>query len=501
MIKKNKIGLLASAFVAMTLAAPTGAFATNQINLTVTNPVSGQSSTQHFPLSAKISELRKNFSLALGSGVYKHNLTYNGRVLDDNAPLSLYNIPNDSTLGVGASSGGLNLEVYKINNVNQVPTDADITGRCTVGVPTTVGTVNFNFGVDKVFNCQADFDLVKMKGFIAFPTDRTVEFCTNSDDGNRLFISDNLIAGSWARQPAGGGCGQVEFQAGVAQKFEYDFYEWGGGANWWLNYSYTENGSDWTDPATVPTTAFNTNDGWIDESARYVTGFSGRKGKLTTAGKATLDDWYANGGSDLSSISISANNEDNSPVRSQQYLSSVRAELKRLGFTGSLNLVARDGNRGNASGGNVSQVELPVIDPNGPANFWSTVGDVAAYHNKVQFGWERGQSATHVIPLHKFITSATVTSLIDNSIDNSVNSGSVADDYSLTISLRDAADNELAANTFGSNVIHGPQNESATVNYSGLVDHVVVTAVGFDAGYWLGYYGPTFVGAKLTTTN
>jgi len=363
MNKNKKIGAWAVAFVALSLAAPITANAgPSTITLSLTNPVTGASDTETVSTNTTVAELRNTFVGVLGNGVAKHRLTYNGTLLRENERLVTAGAPDGATLGVGPAIGGLNLEVYRAPAGEQPSLDQ--TNRCTGGnVPTTVGTVNFQWGDGSVFNCQLEHVLVKFKGYIGFPTDRTVQFCTNSDDGNIVKIGGDTIISDWYDQGSGGGCGEVDFTANTPQSFEYDYYENGGGAFVYLNYQYTENGgATWSIPATVPTSAFINGSNWADETSNVITGIDGDTHKLTAAGKAAVDAWYNDGGKNLPNIRIAGNTDNNSANVARREISAVRNRLKQLGFTGTYSLVAHNGDFGNSDNGNVDEVRLPALN-------------------------------------------------------------------------------------------------------------------------------------------
>jgi len=500
--KQKKIGALAAAFVALSLISPASANAApaaSFITVGITNPATGVSDYETVLSSTTVADLRNEFVGVLGNGVAKHLLTLNGKKLADAATLSGAGVADGDVLGVGAAIGGLNVEAYHINQVNSQPTDANITSQCTSpATPKTVGTVNFSWGGGSVLGCDSDFVLVKFKGYVGFPTDRTVQFCTGGDDGNRLLIDDQIVTNSWYIQAWGSDCGQVVFKANESKKFEYDYYEWGGGAIAVLNYQYTEDGSNWTNSRTVPSSAFINGSNWADETSNVITGIDSNTHKLTAAGKTAVAAWYNAGGSNLSSVRLVGNTDNNSASLARVELNSVRNELKKLGYTGTFGLVAHDGDRGNSDNGNVDEVRLPAVTGAAAGSFWSASGfDPAVNFKRAQFSYQTG-SVSHTFDVQSDITGATVRTLVNNAIDNSIMQGSIADDYSLTVSLRDENDVELAANSFSSNTIHGNQTKAVTVNYTGHVDHIVFTATGIDNGFWAGHYGPTVHGAKLT---
>lgn len=492
----------AAAVVALLGFNVQSAHATSDINVGLENPVTHVTDVQTVPSTTSVADLRNLFVGTLGYGVAKHSLTLNGKRLADSDTLAQAGINDGNWLGVGSAIGGLNVEVYRIANGDR-PTDSEILSKCSgPNVPTTVGTVNFQWGDGSVFNCQNDHVLVKFKGYVGFPTDRTVSFCTDSDDGNRVTVDGNVIVDQWVDQGSGGYCSEVNFTANVPQSFEYDFYEHGGGAFVNLTYSYTENGTDWTNNSQVPTSAFINGSNWADESQNVITGIDSGSHKLTNDGKAAVQSWYESIGNQTDSIKLVGNTDNNSSYRARIEIASVRNYLKKLGYTGKFQLVAHNGDRGNSDNGNVDEVIL-VASNTGAADFWTASGPgfVAIDHNRAQFSFNAVGTVTHVTSVKKAITSATVTSIIDNSIDNSINAGSRPDNYSIVVSLRDAADHELASNDFASSELHKARAVSVNVDYNGYVDHVVTTVNGFDVGYWDGYYGPIVYGASVKTTN
>jgi hypothetical protein len=498
MNKNKKIGAWAAAFVALSFVAPAGANATPaDISLGLTNPVTHVTDFETVSSSTTVADLRNTFVGVLGNGVAKHLLAFNGKNLPDSAKLSTLGLADGDQLTIGAPIGGLNVEVYKYNG-SQSPSDSQITSKCSgPGVPTTVGTIHFYWGNGKVFNCDYDRVLVKFKGYVAFPSDRWVEFCTNSDDGNRVIVDGNEIVSDWQDQGSGGGCGTVEFSANVAKSFEYDFYENGGGAHVSVAYRSSENdGETWSNLTSVPTSAFINGSNWADESTNVVTGIDPSTHKLTDAGIAAVDAWYNAGGSSLSAVRLVGNTDNNSSSVARIELNSVRKELVKLGYTGTFGLVAHNGDRGNSDNGNVDEVILPAVSGPAAGDFWTVSGfDIGVDYKHAQFSYEWG-TVSHTFDVQSNITSATVKTMINNAIDQHG-----PDSYSLNISLRDANDNELASNNWASSTTHGSQSKSITANYSGYVDHIVFSVSGIDNGYWAGYYGPTVHGANLSVVS
>ena len=116
-----------------------------------------------------------------------------------------------------------------------------------------VSNMNFDVGGGVVANCQEDFVLIHWTGYITLPTAGEYPFQSLADDGFYMSIGGTPVIDNWWLKGCSGGAGTAQFEAGVSQKIDAWWYEYGGGA---CNYLY------YNDPTTgfglVPDSAFTT---------------------------------------------------------------------------------------------------------------------------------------------------------------------------------------------------------------------------------------------------
>jgi hypothetical protein len=113
--------------------------------------------------------------------------------------------------------------------------------------------MNFDVGGDVVANCQQDFVLIHWYGYITMPSDGQIIFQSMADDGFYMAIGDTPVIDNWYLKGCGGGSGGFTFQAGVSEKIDAWFYEYGGGA---CNQLYYSDANGWQ--GLVPDSAFTT---------------------------------------------------------------------------------------------------------------------------------------------------------------------------------------------------------------------------------------------------
>ena len=128
-------------------------------------------------------------------------------------------------------TSGLNQDVYTYDP-SALPDRVTTYTLCNSSV---VPNMNFDVGGDVVANCQQDFVLIHWYGYITMPTTGYITFTSLADDGFYMSINDMTVIDNWWLKGCGGGQGTTMFQAGVSQKIDVWWYEYGGGA---CNYLY-----------------------------------------------------------------------------------------------------------------------------------------------------------------------------------------------------------------------------------------------------------------------
>ena len=146
-------------------------------------------------------------------------------------------------------TSGLTQDVYTYDS-SATPDKLTSYTLCNTG---KVSNMNFDVGGDVVANCQADFVLIHWYGYITMPTDGEITFQSMADDGFYMAIGETPVIDNWWLKGCSGGTGTYTFQAGVSQKIDAWFYEYGGGA---CNQLYYSNSNGWQ--GLVPDSAFST---------------------------------------------------------------------------------------------------------------------------------------------------------------------------------------------------------------------------------------------------
>ena len=132
---------------------------------------------------------------------------------------------------------GLRVKVYKIESSGGNPNRDDVSYPLCDGAWTSVDNVWADWGGGVVANCQADYVMIHYYGFIQYPSDTTLQFNSQADDGFSLDINGTRVIDNWTQKGCSGGNGSFDFKAGVAYPVDIWWYEWGGGACNELGYS------------------------------------------------------------------------------------------------------------------------------------------------------------------------------------------------------------------------------------------------------------------------
>jgi hypothetical protein len=132
-------------------------------------------------------------------------------------------------------------------------------------------TVNFNWGTGApASGLPADGFSVRWTGQVKAQTSQTYTFCTNSDDGVRLWVNNVQLVNNWTNHAPTQNCGNIALTQGQLYSLKLEYYENSGGAvatlSWQTSsiakqivpqsqlYSGTTGGSG-TNPTATPTTA------------------------------------------------------------------------------------------------------------------------------------------------------------------------------------------------------------------------------------------------------
>jgi hypothetical protein len=119
------------------------------------------------------------------------------------------------------------------------------------GAWTSVSNVDHDWGGDIVAGCQSDFVVIHYYGYITLDYSGDVWFQSLADDGFVMSIGDETVIDDWTLKGCSGSSGVHSFEAGVSQKFDAWWYEYGGGA---CNILYANVGFNW---GVVPESAFS----------------------------------------------------------------------------------------------------------------------------------------------------------------------------------------------------------------------------------------------------
>ncbi|MCX8063751.1 MAG: PA14 domain-containing protein, partial [Candidatus Hydrogenedentes bacterium] len=117
--------------------------------------------------------------------------------------------------------------------------------------------INFGWGTGSpgVPGIGDNYFAIGFRGFVYIPSSGTWTFYTQSDDGVRLRINDNLIINSWQLQGGDERSGNISLTAGW-HKLELDYFENEGGASVYLLYQ-----GPGVSKQIIPASAFDINRG------------------------------------------------------------------------------------------------------------------------------------------------------------------------------------------------------------------------------------------------
>lgn len=114
----------------------------------------------------------------------------------------------------------------------------------------------------------------------------------------------------------------------------------------------------------------------------------------------------------------------------------------------------------------------------------------------VQFTYYNG-TVSKTFPVNQEVSNIAFSVEVDNSITNRIGGGSMADNYSITMTgLLDGS--QVFISSFANNQPHPMQIQSLQDAYSGSVSEIVVSISGIDNGFWAGHYGPIACNPNLT---
>jgi hypothetical protein len=124
---------------------------------------------------------------------------------------------------------GLGVDVYTFDS-SALPDRQAYTLCASETVWTSVSNLNHDWGGDVVAGCQSDFVLIHYYGYITFDFSGDVYFQSIADDGFFMSIGEQTVIDNWWLKGCSGSVGVHQFEAGVSQRFDAWWYEYGGGA-------------------------------------------------------------------------------------------------------------------------------------------------------------------------------------------------------------------------------------------------------------------------------
>lgn len=155
----------------------------------------------------------------------------------------------------GPASSGLTMRVYNnIQNRGNPPTRSD--SLYTLCKSITVSNIDVNWGGGGVTGCNSDYFMIHYTGYITYPTNKSVYFYANADDGFYMNVNGQNLINDWSLKGcSGNSAGLFTFKAGQSYAIDAWMYEWNGGACNTLFYQ-PQGSSQWTvAPASFFTTS------------------------------------------------------------------------------------------------------------------------------------------------------------------------------------------------------------------------------------------------------
>lgn len=169
-------------------------------------------------------------------------------------------------------SYGLAYDVYNCIGYNNAPPVGCGNNPFASG---TSSNIAFNWGLGGPHGVREDFQ-VKWQGQIVSDISTNIHFYAPADDGVKLYIDGQLIINDWYDKGGGGSVSQpISFIANVPKSITLWFYENGGGANVYLQWS---KGGFWS---VVPESAFKIQEGSPSQESLSI--LSERQSELNAA--------------------------------------------------------------------------------------------------------------------------------------------------------------------------------------------------------------------------
>lgn len=103
---------------------------------------------------------------------------------------------------------------------------------------TSVPSINDDWADGIVAGCQGDFVAIHYTGYLTLPVTGSVALQSWADDGFYLSLDGEPVIQDWTLKGCGGSTVQHDFVAGVSQRLDAWWYEYGGGACNILSYRF-----------------------------------------------------------------------------------------------------------------------------------------------------------------------------------------------------------------------------------------------------------------------
>ena len=146
---------------------------------------------------------------------------------------------------------GLKASVYNMGGYNNAP---PLPGEDRKILDTTVPYIAFNWGSGQVLGGYSEDVVVKFEGYITSSVTGNYYFYAPADDGTLLYLDGSLIINDWYDKGGSGSqSNPVSFTANIPKQMTFWYYENGGGANVYLEWSLGNGYS------VVPASAFSQN--------------------------------------------------------------------------------------------------------------------------------------------------------------------------------------------------------------------------------------------------